>query len=94
VGPQLRSPAGLRQGGPPSCRAAAAEPGTAPNRRPDWYYDALANSVVELQDSDVRRDHQAREVGGVCGRVGSPCQHRLPGPLERYVDEFVSEMGG
>jgi deazaflavin-dependent oxidoreductase (nitroreductase family) len=44
--------------------ALVAEPGTLPSRRPDWYYNVLANPVVELQDRSVKRDYRGREVEG------------------------------
>jgi F420H(2)-dependent quinone reductase len=44
--------------------AVVAEPGTKSQRRPDWYYNVLANPTVELQDGPVRRDYRAREVHG------------------------------
>jgi len=43
--------------------AVVASLGGAPNH-PVWYYNLTANPHVELQDGPVRRDYQAREVGG------------------------------
>lgn len=41
-----------------------ASPHTSP-RRPDWYYNLMANPAAELQDGAVRREYRAREVHGV-----------------------------
>ena len=43
--------------------AVVASLGGAPNH-PVWYHNLIANPHVELQDGPVRRDYQAREVGG------------------------------
>ena len=43
--------------------AVVASLGGAP-KNPVWYYNLIANPHVELQDGPVRRDYQAREVGG------------------------------
>ena len=43
--------------------AVVASLGGAP-QHPVWYYNLIANPHVELQDGPVRRDYQAREVGG------------------------------
>lgn len=43
--------------------ALVASPDMTP-RRPDWYYNVIANPTVELQDASVRREYRAREVHG------------------------------
>jgi F420H(2)-dependent quinone reductase len=43
--------------------ALVASPDATP-RRPDWYYNLIANPTVELQDRAVRREYRAREVHG------------------------------
>jgi deazaflavin-dependent oxidoreductase (nitroreductase family) len=43
--------------------ALVASPDTTP-RRPDWYYNVLANPRVELQDGAARQEFDAREVHG------------------------------
>jgi F420H(2)-dependent quinone reductase len=43
--------------------AVLASPDKTP-RRPDWYFNVLANPVVELQDGATRRDYRARVVDG------------------------------
>jgi deazaflavin-dependent oxidoreductase (nitroreductase family) len=42
---------------------AVASLGGAP-KHPVWYYNVLANPLVELQDGPVRKDYTAREVTG------------------------------
>lgn len=43
--------------------AAVASLGGAP-RHPQWYFNLKDDPRVELQDGEVRRDYQAREVDG------------------------------
>lgn len=43
--------------------AAVASLGGAP-KHPVWYYNVLAEPLVELQDGPVRKDYRAREVTG------------------------------
>lgn len=43
--------------------AVVASLGGAP-KHPVWYYNVVANPLVELQDGPVRRDMIAREVSG------------------------------
>jgi deazaflavin-dependent oxidoreductase (nitroreductase family) len=43
--------------------AVVASLGGAP-KHPVWYYNLLAESHVELQDAEVKRDYSAREVHG------------------------------
>ena len=43
--------------------AAVASLGGAP-KHPVWYFNILANPVVELQDGPVKQDMKAREVTG------------------------------
>jgi deazaflavin-dependent oxidoreductase (nitroreductase family) len=43
--------------------AAVASLGGAP-KHPVWYYNIVANPLVELQDGPVRKDYTAREVTG------------------------------
>ena len=43
--------------------AAVASLGGAP-KHPVWYFNMLANPVVELQDGPVKQDMKAREVTG------------------------------
>lgn len=40
---------------------AVASKGGAPEN-PGWYYNLVANPLVELQDGPVKRDYRAREV--------------------------------
>jgi F420H(2)-dependent quinone reductase len=42
---------------------AVASLGGAP-KHPVWYYNVVANPLVELQDGPVRKDYTAREVTG------------------------------
>jgi deazaflavin-dependent oxidoreductase (nitroreductase family) len=44
--------------------AVLASPDTRP-KRPDWYFNVIANPHVELQDGSVRHEYVAREVHGV-----------------------------
>lgn len=43
--------------------AVVASRGGAPEH-PQWYWNLLANPLVELQDGPVRRDFRARELSG------------------------------
>jgi deazaflavin-dependent oxidoreductase (nitroreductase family) len=43
--------------------AVVASQGGAP-RHPHWYFNLIANPLVELQDGAVKRDYRAREVHG------------------------------
>ena len=43
--------------------AVVASRGGAP-RHPQWYFNLLANPLVELQDGPDKRDYRAREVHG------------------------------
>ncbi|MGW4940309.1 nitroreductase family deazaflavin-dependent oxidoreductase [Actinoplanes sp. NPDC004185] len=43
--------------------AVVASRGGAPTH-PVWYWNLVKNPHVELQDGDVKRDYQAREVSG------------------------------
>ena len=43
--------------------AVVASLGGAP-KHPVWYYNVVANPLVELQDGPVKKDYQAREVTG------------------------------
>lgn len=43
--------------------AIVASLGGAP-KHPVWYYNVVANPLVELQDGAVKRDYRAREVTG------------------------------
>jgi deazaflavin-dependent oxidoreductase (nitroreductase family) len=45
------------------CYAVLASPDTTP-RLPNWYFNVLANPIVELQDGADRRKYRAREVHG------------------------------
>jgi deazaflavin-dependent oxidoreductase (nitroreductase family) len=43
--------------------AVVASQGGAP-QHPHWYFNLIANPLVELQDGTVKRDYRAREVHG------------------------------
>jgi len=43
--------------------AVVASRGGAPEH-PQWYWNMLANPLVELQDGEVKRDYRARELEG------------------------------
>ena len=43
--------------------AVVASKGGTPEN-PAWYYNIVAEPLVELQDGDVKRDYRAREVQG------------------------------
>lgn len=43
--------------------AVVASKGGAPDH-PAWYWNLVAESHVELQDGEVRKDYRARELGG------------------------------
>jgi deazaflavin-dependent oxidoreductase (nitroreductase family) len=75
--------------------AAVASLGGAP-RHPLWYYNLLAEPLVELQDGPVKRDFRARLVAGEEKRqwwtravAAFPAYEQYQAKTEREIPVFV-----